>query len=165
MSGYVEQGEVVRNEQIGSDVWIMDIHAPKQAAEAKVGQFCNVRVADSTAPLLRRPISYAGFDAQKGTITLLYRVVGKGTDIMTRLVPGDTLDCLGPLGEPFVTSENMLLVGGGVGIAPMLCIASHLQKVNLHTLSWALEMKAKPSGLICSRIQLYRFISQQMMVV
>ena len=52
MSGYVEQGEVVRNEQIGSDVWIMDIHAPKQAAEAKVGQFCNVRVADSTAPLL-----------------------------------------------------------------------------------------------------------------
>ena len=55
MSGYVEQGEVVRNEQIGSDVWIMDIHAPKQAAEAKVGQFCNVRVADSTAPLLRRP--------------------------------------------------------------------------------------------------------------
>ncbi|MDU7716579.1 MAG: dihydroorotate dehydrogenase electron transfer subunit, partial [Veillonella sp.] len=87
-----------------------------------------VRVADSTAPLLRRPISYAGFDVQKGTITLLYRVVGKGTDIMTRLVPGDTLDCLGPLGEPFVTSENMLLVGGGVGIAPMLCIASHLQK-------------------------------------
>ena len=96
MSGYVEQGEVVRNEQIGSDVWIMDIHAPKQAAEAKIGQFCNVRVADSTAPLLRRPISYAGFDAQKGIITLLYRVVGKGTEIMTRLVPGDTLDCLGP---------------------------------------------------------------------
>ena len=119
MSGYVEQGEVVRNEQIGSDVWIMDIHAPKQAAEAKVGQFCNVRVADFTAPLLRRPISYAGFDARKGTITLLYRVVGKGTEIMTRLVPGDTLDCLGPLGEPFVTSNNMLLVGGGVGIAPI----------------------------------------------
>ena len=105
MSGYVEQGEVVRNEQIGSDVWVMDIHAPKQAAEAKVGQFCNVRVADSTAPLLRRPISYAGFDAQKGTITLLYRVVGKGTEIMTHLVPGDTLDCLGPLGEPFIASR------------------------------------------------------------
>ena len=47
---------------------------------------------------------------------------------MTRLVPGDTLDCLGPLGEPFVTSNNMLLIGGGVGIAPMLCIASHLKE-------------------------------------
>ena len=104
MSGYVEQGEVVRNEQIGSDVWVMDIHAPKQAAEAKVGQFCNVRVADSTAPLLRRPISYAGFDAQKGTITLLYRVIGKGTEIMTRFVAGAPPDCLGPLGKLFVTS-------------------------------------------------------------
>ena len=47
---------------------------------------------------------------------------------MTHLVPGDTLDCLGPLGEPFVTSNNMLLIGGGVGIAPMLCIASHLKE-------------------------------------
>ena len=128
MSGYVEQGEVVRNEQIGSDVWVMDIHAPKQAAEAKVGQFCNVRVANSTAPLLRRPISYAGFDVQKGTITLLYRVVGKGTEIMTRLVPGDTLDCLGPLGEPFVTSNNMLLVGGGVGVAPLLYFGKQLRE-------------------------------------
>ncbi|WP_277302319.1 dihydroorotate dehydrogenase electron transfer subunit [Veillonella caviae] len=127
MSGYVEKGEVVRNTQIGSDVWMMDIHAPKQAAEAKVGQFCNVRVSGSTAPLLRRPISYAGFDAEKGTITLLYRVVGTGTELMTKLVAGDTLDCLGPLGEPFVTTPNMLLVGGGVGIAPMLCIASHLK--------------------------------------
>ena len=155
MSGYVEQGEVVRNEQIGSDVWIMDIHAPKQAAEAKVGQFCNVRVADSTAPLLRRPISYAGFDARKGTITLLYRVVGKGTEIMTHLVPGDTLDCLGPLGEPFVTSNNMLLIGGGVGIAPMLCIASHLKEGE----------EAKPSGQIYLKIHLFKSTSLLMMVV
>ena len=164
MSGYVEQGEVVRNEQIGSDVWIMDIHAPKQAAEAKVGQFCNVRVADSTAPLLRRPISYAGFDVQKGTITLLYRVVGKGTDIMTRLVPGDTLDCLGPLGEPFVTSNNMLLVGGGVGIAPSYASRLTCKTVKKHKLFWALEMKVKPSGQTYSKIRLLKCTSLLMMV-
>ena len=154
MSGYVEQGEVVRNEQIGSDVWIMDIHAPKQAAEAKVGQFCNVRVANSTAPLLRRPISYAGFDVQKGTITLLYRVVGKGTEIMTRLVPGDTLDCLGPLGEPFVTSNNMLLLV--VVLVLHRCYASPLtcKTVKKHKLFWALEMKVKPSGQTYSKIRL-----------
>ena len=128
MSGYVELGKILRNEQSGSDVWIMDIHAPKQAAEAQVGQFCNVRVTNGTAPLLRRPISYAGFDAEKGTITLLYRVVGAGTRSMTTLKEGDVLDCLGPLGTPFTTSKNMLLVGGGVGIAPMLCIASHLKE-------------------------------------
>ena len=62
---------------------------------------------------------------------------------MTRLVPGDTLDCLGPLGEPFVTSKNMLFVGGGVGIAPMLCIASHLKEGKKHKLFSALEMKAE----------------------
>ncbi|WP_251425186.1 dihydroorotate dehydrogenase electron transfer subunit [Veillonella agrestimuris] len=128
MSGYVEMGKVIRNVQIGSDVWLIDVYALKQAAEAKVGQFCNVRVTNNSAPLLRRPISYAGFDAEKGTITLLYRVVGAGTELMTHLVAGDTLDCLGPLGEPFQTTPNMLLVGGGVGIAPMLCIASHLQE-------------------------------------
>ena len=59
MSGYVEAARVLRNEQIGADVWIMELYAPKQAKEAQVGQFCNVRVTDGTAPLLRRPISYA----------------------------------------------------------------------------------------------------------
>ena len=162
MSGYVEQGEVVRNEQqaLMCGLWMF---THKQAAE-QGRTVCNVRVADSTAPLLRRPISYAGFDARKGTITLLYRVVGKGTEIMTRLVPGDTLDCLGPLGEPFVTSNNMLLVGGGVGIAPMLCIASHLQKMKKHKLFLVLEMKAKPSGLIYLKIRLFKSTSLLMMV-
>lgn len=129
MSGYVEMARVLRNEQIGSDVWIMDLYAPKQAAEAKVGQFCNVRVTGGTAPLLRRPISYAGFDSVNGTITLLYRVVGSGTELMTCLEEGDELDCLGPLGSQFELTDNMLLVGGGVGIAPMLCIASKLNEV------------------------------------
>lgn len=128
MSGYVEMGRIVRNEQIGSDVWLMEVWAPQQAAEAQVGQFCNVRVTGGTAPLLRRPISYAGFDRAKGTIELLYRVVGVGTELMTRLVAGDTIDCLGPLGSTFTLSDKMILVGGGVGIAPMLCIARNLQK-------------------------------------
>lgn len=126
MSGYVEMGRVVKNEQIGSDVWLMDVYAPKQAKEAKVGQFCNVRVTGGTAPLLRRPISYAGFDADKGTVTLLYRVVGKGTEIMTKLGEGDEIDCLGPLGVGFTMTDHMLLVGGGVGIAPMLCAVTKL---------------------------------------
>ena len=127
MSGYVEMGRVIHNTQIGSDVWRMLIYAPKQAKEAQLGQFCNVRVTGGTAPLLRRPISYAGFDAEAGTIDLLYRVVGKGTELMTKLQEGDTLDCLGPLGQAFNTADRMLLVGGGVGIAPMLCIADRLQ--------------------------------------
>ena len=116
MSGYVEMGRVIHNTQIGSDVWRMSIYAPKQAKEAQLGQFCNVRVTGGT-----------GFDVKAGTIDLLYRVVGKGTELMTKLQEGDTLDCLGPLGQAFTTADRMLLVGGGVGIAPMLCIADRLQ--------------------------------------
>ena len=77
--------------------------------------------------LVAQTYQYAGFDAKAGTIDLLYRVVGKGTEIMTQLREGDTLDCLGPLGQAFTTADRMLLVGGGVGIAPMLCIADRLQ--------------------------------------
>lgn len=123
MSGYVEMGKIVRHDQLSHDVWLMEIYAPKQAKEAKVGQFVNIRVTKGTAPLLRRPISYSGFDAEKGTIEIIYRKVGAGTEIMTTLQVGDELDCLGPLGKGFDISDNMLLVGGGVGIAPMLCMA------------------------------------------
>ena len=55
--------------------------------------------------------------------------MGTGTDMMTHLKEGDTLDCLGPLGSRFEMTDNMLLVGGGVGIAPMLCIASKLNEI------------------------------------
>ena len=82
MSGYVEMGRVIHNTQIGSDVWRLSIYAPKQAKEAQLGQFCNVRVTGGTAPLLRRPISYAGFDAEAGTIDLLYRVAGQEAHVI-----------------------------------------------------------------------------------
>lgn len=126
MSGYVEMGRVLRQEQLSADVWRMEIFAPKQAAEAKVGQFVNIRIGKGTAPLLRRPISYAGFDRDKGTIEILYRVVGTGTKLLTSFAPGDEIDCLGPLGRGFTASDNMLLIGGGVGIAPILCMVRHL---------------------------------------
>ena len=83
---------------------------------------------------------------------------------MTRLVPGDTLDCLGPLGEPFVTSNNMLLVGGGVGIAPSYASRLTCKTVKKHKLFWALEMKVKPSGRLIQRYACRGYISLLMMV-
>lgn len=128
MNKYVEDGIVISNECIGSNVWKMIVKAPLQAAEATVGTFAQLKVTGGTAPLLRRPISYANFDAKKGTVDFLYRVVGEGSKIMTTLKPGDKMDTLGPLGTSFKPTENMLLVGGGVGIAPMLAIASNLKE-------------------------------------
>ncbi len=122
MSGYIENGEILVNEKIGSQVWRMIVYAPLQAKIAKIGQFANLRVSHLFTPLLRRPISYAGFDREKGTVEFLYRVVGIGTDFMTTLGVGQRINTLGPLGTPFQERGNMLLVGGGVGIAPMLCM-------------------------------------------
>ncbi len=127
MRGFVEDGLILENTNIGKDVWRMVVKAPQQAKAAKIGQFANVRVTKGVAPLLRRPISYAGFDAEKGTVDLLYRVVGNGTEIMAQMKAGETVDILGPLGNTFHPSKRSLLVGGGVGIAPMLCMASKLQ--------------------------------------
>ncbi len=128
MSKYVEAGKILQHDRLSADVRRMVIYAPKQAAEGKIGQFVNIRVTKQTAPLLRRPISYAGFDKEKGTFEIIYRVVGAGTTIMDTLRVGDEIDCLGPLGRGFTLSENMLLVGGGVGIAPMLCIVRHMKE-------------------------------------
>ena len=118
---------------------------------------------DSTAPVLRRPDKYAGFDVQRDTITIWHNVSRhvRGRTIWLLIVPVDTIGCLGPLGEPFATSENMLLVGGGVGVGTDAFVLRPIYKrVNLHKLSWALEYKRKPSGPICSRIHRgWRFIS------
>lgn len=128
MNKFVEDGKILSNELVGSNIWKMVVYAPKQAAAAKQGSFAQLKVIGGTAPLLRRPISYADFDAEKGTVDLIYRVVGEGSKIMTTLKAGDTIDTLGPLGREFTMTENMLLVGGGVGIAPMMSIVSQLKE-------------------------------------
>lgn len=126
MSVIVEIGKILRNEQIGNDVWLMDIEAPQQAQVAQIGQFCNIAVPNDSSRILRRPISYANFDSQRGTVTFLIRAIGEGTKRIVEANVGDSLEVLGPLGKPFTTSSYMMLVGGGVGIAPMLAMASHL---------------------------------------
>lgn len=95
------------------------------------GQFINVRVArpGSWDPLLRRPFSlYRRF--ANGDWSIVYRVVGRGTEALARLRPGDDIDVLGPLGRGFVKvpeARRLLLVGGGVGVPPLLFLAQTWQ--------------------------------------
>ena len=71
--------------------------------------------------ILRRPISIAGTNPGKGRVEIIYRIVGKGTDAMSHLKVGDTIDCLGPLGTSFsMDKDHIVGIGGGVGIAPIL---------------------------------------------
>jgi dihydroorotate dehydrogenase electron transfer subunit len=97
------------------------------------GQFVQVRVDNSSATFLRRPISINYVDREKNELWLLIQKVGDGTRTMSRCRPGDTLNLLLPLGNSFTIPEktsdkqNLLLVGGGVGTAPMLYLGSCLK--------------------------------------
>lgn len=108
------------------------------------GQFVEVRVDHSPQTFLRRPISINYVDIQRNEMGLLVATVGHGTRQMALLKAGDTLNCVFPLGNPFTLptspDERFLLVGGGVGVAPMLFLG---QKIK--------EMGAQPTFLLGAR--------------
>jgi len=95
-----------------------------------------LRLARQPDPLLRRPFSIHNLIAsngQAGGLELLYKVVGKGTAIMARLKPGDRVDILGPLGTGFIIprqARRIHVVAGGIGVAPMVFLASELYRNN-----------------------------------
>lgn len=123
MSGYIEKGVIRLHEKVGTDIWRMQAELPRTAKDAKPGQFVHVSVNDASK-LLRRPISIAGTDPVKGLVEIIYRVVGEGTERLSRMNVGDTIDSLGPLGTSFsLNAAHIVGVGGGVGIAPILFLA------------------------------------------
>lgn len=92
--------------------------------EIKPGQFVNVAIPNCGEAYLRRPISVNRFDSQKGLLHLVVKMVGKGTRALGQLQPGDVVNVLLPLGNGFPTEDvegkKILIIGGGVGIAPLL---------------------------------------------
>lgn len=124
MSGFLEKGPIRIHEPVGPSIWRMVIYLPCTAKEARPGQFIHITVSNALH-LLRRPISIAGTDPEKGLVEILYRVVGSGTELMTHMKPGDMIDSLGPLGTSFSMKgkDHIVGLGGGVGIAPILFMA------------------------------------------
>lgn len=110
---------------LAGDVRQLTLVAPEIAQAIQPGQFVHLRVGNTFDPLLRRPISICQADAQAGTITLVYRVAGRGTDMLAQARPGiDRVNVLGPLGNGFnLTAKQPLLIGGGMGLAPLVYLA------------------------------------------
>ena len=101
---------------------------PELARKARPGQFVELKLTDSAEPFLRRPISIFDADGER-TFTLLVRTVGRGTEYMTRWTAGTEVDVLGPLGNGFSWDKNWescILVGGGIGMAPLNYLAREL---------------------------------------
>ncbi|MFC2057145.1 dihydroorotate dehydrogenase electron transfer subunit [Chloroflexota bacterium] len=107
--------------------YLIWLEAPAIASEAKPGQFVMVPCGEDT--LLPRPLSIHQLDGDK--IALLLNVVGKGTEWLSQRQTGDSLGLFGPLGNGFIispNSKNLLLVAGGMGIAPLYFLAQHALK-------------------------------------
>lgn len=115
--------QILSQELIGNDVWKMVVFCPEAAILAAPGMFVQVRIERGSL-LLRRPISLADVDKEEGTLTLIYRIIGKGTSAMSACKAGERINILGPLGHGFdTTAQKPLLIGGGMGIAPLLFLA------------------------------------------
>jgi dihydroorotate dehydrogenase electron transfer subunit len=126
------QAQVLENNQVADNIRLLRFRAADIAATATAGQFVQVRTSNTWDPLLRRPISIHRMgDSGRGAdfadeIALLYQVVGRGTELLGELRTGDKLDVMGPLGNGFKlksATRRLLLVGGGLGVAPLVAAA------------------------------------------
>lgn len=127
MKKLVVVGKILANEAINANVKRMVIEAPQIAEAAQPGQFVHVKKTDSVN-FLRRPFSIADADRENGTITLIYRIVGKGTAEYAAMKVGEAFSILGPIGNGFALKDGRpLLIGGGVGIAPLIYLSRQLK--------------------------------------
>ena len=116
---------VVSRTELMPGAYLFWLWAPQIAKVAQPGQFVMVRCGDSHQPLLRRPLSIHRI-ADGERIALLFSVVGQGTSLLSQYREGDKLDLLGPLGNGFSLYPGcgrLLLVAGGIGIAPLVFLA------------------------------------------
>ena len=117
---------VESTENIAANTFQTFLKSPKLATSMKPGQFINILPSENWDKMMRRPMSVAS--QKDGVISIIYKVVGQGTQLMQNWSVGDTVDLIGPLGNFWdgYTDKLSILIGGGVGIAPILNLNNHL---------------------------------------
>lgn len=126
---FLEDAEVLAHEAFEAHQFILTLKAPKCAAAAQPGAFVHLS-CDASLPM-RRPLSIMRVDAARGTVQALYKIVGPGLQLLSAKKPGDRISSLGPIGNGFVPHRERprtLLVGGGVGIPPMIFLTEALRE-------------------------------------
>jgi dihydroorotate dehydrogenase electron transfer subunit len=144
------KAKILSNTKAGHIYHKMVLDAPHIARLAKPGQFVQVKCSDSMEPLLRRPFSV---HKVKRGLEILYEVVGKGTEMLSKKQKGEYLDVLGPLGNGFSlpldsgssSVPRAIIIAGGIGAAPLVYLAEELEKNKIKTI---VLIGAKTKGLI-----------------
>ncbi len=123
----IAKATLVHCKEIGNSTHLIKIHSPEIAVNSYPGQFCNIKVSNSTYPLLRRPFSIC--DVEGENLFFMYNVQGGGTKLLTSKRIGDEIDILGPLGNGFNLEDNYdaaVIVAGGIGEAPFPFLINRL---------------------------------------
>jgi len=132
---FLEAARVVRHDAFAADQYILRVAAPECARRAVAGSFAHIQCADGIP--MRRPLSIMRVDRARGEVDFLYKIVGMGLAALSKAAVGDMLSILGPIGNGFTPHADKpvkLMIGGGVGIPPMVFLAEqlHLSGADLH---------------------------------
>lgn len=134
----LEEMELVAQVEIAPRIFAMDLRG-EMVEQMQAGQFLHIRVPDDSK-LLRRPISISGIDRENHLCRIIYRVEGGGTELFSRLPVGSFLDVMGPQGNGFdltglAAGDRVLLIGGGIGVPPLVQVAKELHDRGVEVLS------------------------------
>ena len=126
---HLEEFTVENNISLNRDCFLLALKSPISLQEIKPGQFVNVKVKDVADRILRRPISIHDVDLEKNILYIVVQKVGKATKKLSSVNKGEQLSIIFPLGNGFSTEgKNPLLIGGGVGTAPLLLLAKEFRR-------------------------------------
>ena len=129
----LEDAEILSHQTYEGDQYVLRVLAPLCAATAQAGQFAHLECDPMLA--MRRPLSIMRVDAKNGWVDFLYKAIGYGTRLLCKRQVGETISLLGPIGKSFAVHpqrKRPLLLGGGVGIPPMIFLAEQLKKTASH---------------------------------
>lgn len=125
---FVEEAEVLSQQAFEEGQFVLRVKAPKCAKSAQPGQFAHVQCDPQR--LMRRPLSIMRTDAKDGWVEFLYKALGEGTELLSKRKIGESVNIMGPIGRPFelhIDRPKALLLGGGVGIPPMICLSENIK--------------------------------------
>ena len=128
---FEEKAEIVDQVKFEADQFVTIVKAEKSSQTAKPGQFSFVECGGDT--LLRRPLSYLRSSKEDGTVEFMYKTVGHGLESLSQLKKGDKIKIMGPIGNGFAIpsgKKSAILIGGGVGIPPVLFMGEEIKKIN-----------------------------------
>ncbi len=149
---YDQTTQLIQREQVAPGYHLLEFDCPQIAAAAQPGQFVHIRVTAKWDPLLRRPFSVMRTNKDQGSFQVLMRTVGRGTQMLAEAQSGTEFDILGPLGNGFTLpgpEGEVVLVAGGIGVAPLIFLATVLHEPNSYRYARGLFGARSEDDLCC----------------